>query len=314
MKRPRQDFRKVIELPLVVLAGLPNPISMAVAKATEASGTRVIAHPSGNDGTRLYPESNVSLLMNAVSGFAVRHLKSGSVPPTPKQIILAYVPADDQDRLLAEFEFFVFPISLNLLADYDEGGRQNRHNQSLAVKYVRDSLDVGLHEFAAVKRRLSNVSDREPLFLPPMNFKVSHAEQLADIFREMMRQETPWGDEISSIPRLSVTSDDLRNHVKKGVKKVVLSDVRGLLFPHDPHEHGRERELQPEPSSDERRHLMRSYFRFGVPLRNGLHHDAQFAGRPLRGERFECSHRGPLDLNCSHANIYPNDFVRPAKT
>jgi hypothetical protein len=292
-RKPRHDFRQTVQVPLVVLAGLPNPISMAVATTVEASlGAKVIAQPSGNDGKNLYAEKTVRSLINAVSGFAVRQLKSQNVPPTPKHIVLAYVPSEDEERLLVEFEFFVFPVRLSLLADYAEGGRQNRHNPKLAEDYVASSLETALREFAEVKRRLSNISDKEPLLLPPKNFRISSTERMADVFRSIIRQKTSWADQINSVQRVTATSDDLPKHVREGARKIVLSDLRGLLFPHDRSEHAPERELPEECSDDERKHVMRSFFRFGVPLRNGFHHDAQFAGRGLNRERFECSRKG----------------------
>ena len=315
MRRQRQDSRQAAQAPLVVLAGLPNPISAAVASAIEIrSRTRVINQSSGNDGRHLYTEKTIRALINAVSGFAVRHLRSQTVPPTPKHILLAYVPADDQERLLAEFEFFVFPVRLSLLANYDENGRQHRHNLKLAEEYVVSSLETAHREFMEIKRRLSNISDTEPLLLPPKNFRISDTERMADAFRAMVRQSTSWNNPVNSIKRVTVTSDDLWKHVRSGVQKTVLSDTRGLLFPHDPSEHGRESELPSDCSEDDRKQLMTSSFRFGVPLRDGFHHDVQFAGRDLNGQRFDCARQGLLELSCSHANVYPNDYVRPAKT
>jgi hypothetical protein len=315
MRRRRYDFRQATRAPLVILAGLPNPICVAVAAAIETrSRTRVIYQPSCNDGRHLYTEKTVRALVNAVSGFAVRHLKSEEIPLIPEHILLAYVPADDQERLLAEFEFYVFPVPLSLLAEYDENGRQNRHNRTLAEKYIVSSLETALREFTEIKSRLSSVSDKEPLFLPPQNFRVSGTEPIAYVFRSMMRQRTSWADLIDSVQRVAVTSDDLCKHIRKGIKKTVLSDARDLLFPHDPSEHGPERELPQDCSDNDRKHLMRTSFRFGVRLRNGFHHDVQFAGRNLNGQTFECTREGLLQLNCSHANIYPNDYVRPAET
>jgi hypothetical protein len=314
MKRQRQDSRQAVQVPLVVLAGLPHPISAAVARTVEATlRTKVISHPSGNDDRHLYADRTLSALINAVSGFAVRHLKSQTVPPRPKHIILAYVPAGDDERLLAEFEFFVFPVRLNLLADYDDHGRQHRHSLKTAEEYVVSSLQTALREFAEVRRRLSNISDKEPLFLPPQNFRVSRTERLADLFGEILRQRTSWADPLDSIKRVTVTSEGLPRHIRFGMRKTVLSDVRGLLFPHDPSGHGSLRELPESCSDDERKDIMRSSFRFGVPLRNGFHHDVQFAGRNLGGERFECCRQGSLELSSSHANVYPNDYVRASE-
>ena len=105
-------------------------------------------------------------LIRAVSRYAVKGLRPTASPPAPKQILLAYVPAGDEERMLSEFEFFVFPIRLSLLAAYDASGRQNRHNRDLAVRYLVSSLQIADREFMAVKSRLSSPSDKSPSSCP----------------------------------------------------------------------------------------------------------------------------------------------------
>jgi len=313
MKRDRRDYREKIQLPLLVLAGLPNPACAGIASLVEQHfRSKVIRHASGNDDARLYTDATIGALMNAVSGFAVRQLRSEAHPPVPKHILLAYVPSDDDEGLLDAFEFFVFPVRLVSLSRYDEHGRQLRHDLKVATDRVVSSLEVALHEFSDVKRRLSSISDTEPLFLPPENFHVSATLRAAGVFRAMFRQNTSWNDPVSSIQRVTVKSEDLPKVVRGGGQKRILSDTRGLVFPHDPSEHGLPRELPAECSPTDRKDIMRSYFRFGVPLRNGFHHDVQFPGRNLKGELFDCCRQGRIELSCSHANVYANDYVRPA--
>jgi hypothetical protein len=285
-----------------------------VAKATEGSlfpTPRVIFQASGADNKELYKKHTVVELMSAVSGYAIRQLKAQTTPPTPAQILLGYVPATDEEQLLAEFDFFVFPVRLTRLAEYDERGRQYRHDRKVAQDYVVASLQTALRSFMEVKRRLSSPSLREPFFLPPCNFKVSDSERIADLFGELRRAARPWGSPLPNVRTTRVTREQLRK-LPAGVQKEVLSDSRGLLFPHDRSVHGPARELPPSSSHEERKQFMRSSFRFGVPLIDGFHHDVQFGGRSLGGETFECSRKGTLQLSCTHANIYPNDFVRPA--
>lgn len=143
MRRGRLDFRQRVQTPLVILAGLPNPINGAVARSIEDKSSPrplVVSAPSGNDDAQLYRERTVSALMNAAGGYTVKHLKPLVAPPTPRHIVLAYIPAPDEERLLAEFDFFVFPVRLTLLAEYDERGRQRRHDREFADDYVIGSL------------------------------------------------------------------------------------------------------------------------------------------------------------------------------
>jgi hypothetical protein len=261
----------------------------------------------------LYREEAVAALMKGVTQYAIRQLKAHVAPPSPKHIILAYVPSTGEEQLLAEFDFFVFPLRLSRLAEYDAYGRQHRHNRKLAVDYVISSVDAAGRQFMDVKRRLSSISDKEPLFLPPQNFKVSATERIAGLFRRMSRQVAPWTERINRNRVVQATSEDLPRNIPRGARKMVLSDVRGLLFPHDRRQDGPVRELEEGSSHDERKLFMRASFRFGVPLENGYHHDVQYPGRGLTGQTFDCCREGSIALTCSHANIYPNDYVRPSE-
>jgi hypothetical protein len=313
MKRHRRTAKQT-HVPLVILVGLPHPICAAVGKVTEDTllpSPRVIFQASGADNRNLYKQHTVAELMRAVSGYANRQLEAKTVPPTPAQILLAYVPASDEEQLLAEFDFFVFPVRLSRLAEYDERGRQYRHDRKVAEDYVVATLQTALISFVEVKRRLSSPSPREPLFLPPCNFKISNAERMADLFREMRQAKRPWGSPLPDIRTAKVTHEQIRK-IPAGKQMEVFSDFRSLLFPHDRSYHGLARELPFGCSHEVRKQFMRSSFRFGVPLIDGFHHDVQFGGRSLGGETFECSQKGSLQLSCSHANVYPNDFVRPS--
>ncbi len=315
MKRNRWDARQGIHAPLVVLVGLPHPICAAVARVLEnrlSPSPQVIFQPSGADNRELYKKQSLTELMAAVTGFAVKHLRAEAVRPTPTQILLAYVPAADEEQLLAEFDFFVFPVRLTSLAQYDAFGRQFRYNREFAEDYAFASLETALGTFTNIKRRLSSPSHREPLFLPPRNFNVSNATRIADVFREMRLFTRPWAPPIADIRTTKVTHEQLER-ISHGAHKEVLCDARNLLFPCDQSHHGSVRDLPPSCTHEERKQFMRSTFRFGVPLIDGFHHDVQFAaGRKLGGERFDCSRNGILHLHCTHANVYPDDFVRPS--
>jgi hypothetical protein len=317
MTRQRQDVRKEVHTaPLILLAGIPHPDCAAVAAAVEASvspAPRVIFQASGSDNAALYREQTVAALLRAVTEYAVRQSRAQKVPPTPTQILLAYVPAPDEESLLAEFDFFVFPVRLTRLAEYDDYGRQHRHDRRVAETYVVSSITNVLRDFVEVKRRLSSASLREPLFLPPRNFKVSQTQKMADIFKEFRQAARPWGSPITEISTAKVTHKDLPKHVFGSGHKEVLSDSRSLLFPHDLSNDGFTREIPSDSSDEERKRFMRSSYRFGVPLTNGYHHDVQFAGRDLGGAVFECPVNGTLTLNSTYANVYPNDYVRPSK-
>jgi len=298
---------------VVVLAGLPFPVCGAVAKSIEtrlAPTPRVIYQPSGDQSGDFYREPTVEMLIRSISDYAVRQIKASVMPPVPQHIFLAYVPSADEERLLREFEFFAFPVRLERLSDFDEHGRQLRKNQGVAEQYTITCLEQASAEFSAVKRRLSSGSTKEPLLLPPRNFFVSAAERMADVYKDITHARLPWSDPINRLQRVMVTAQDLPRNIRPDARKEVFSDHRGLFFPHDRSEHGPARELAENCSHEERKLFLRSCYRFGVPLENGYHHDVQFISRGLNQVEFECSVAGTTRVTGTHANIYPNDYVR----
>lgn len=312
-KRKRLDFRQTPVAPLIALAGLPHPICGSVANLIEKEvvpAARVVFQASGSDPRQLYPVHTVHALIRAISEFSHRQ----SVLPAPECILLAYVPADDDEVLLSAFDFFVFPIRLSRLSEFDEHGRQNRHNLTTCAPYTIASIGTMKGQFLEVKRRLSSPSDTEPLYLPPRNFSTSDSECIGDKFRSMRRQQLGWTDSTKDVTRVDVTDSELPKHVPPGTMKTVLADTRGLLFPRDRTEHAPARLIEEGAPNLERQDLLKTLFRFGVPLRTGYHHDVQLPGRKLTGQQFECSKKGSIQLRCSYANVYPNDFVRPSKT
>jgi hypothetical protein len=315
-KHQRDRKRAPQKTPVVLLAGLPNSIARPVAISIQEKflPTRVISQASGFDNNNLYRIETVTGLVQAISGYAIRQAKAKQIGVAPANILLAYVPSADDERLLREFDFYVFPLRLTRLAEYSNQGKQFRYDRKVTEEYIGASLETALRNLnLEIMPRLSIPRWTEPLFLPPRNFKVSNTEKMADLFRQMRRGMQPWGDPLPNVRRVKATHEDLPHHIPKGVSKEVCSDYRDLLFPPDKTNHGPQRELDGTASDEERKQFMRSAFRFGVPLINGYHHDVQFAGRKLSGQTFECSREGVVQLNCDYANVYPNDFVRPSE-
>jgi len=119
----------------------------------------------------LYSEKLVSGLLEAVSNYAVRQQNAQPSSVTPNQILLGYVPAADEEHLLQAFDFFVFPVRLIKLAEYDAScGQQYRHSQEFALEYLVKTLEAAIRSFGPLKARLSTPGSREPFFLPPVIF------------------------------------------------------------------------------------------------------------------------------------------------
>ena len=313
MKKARVNDRSKQAIPLLVLAGLPHSNSAQVAQSVSsaiAPKPRTIHLPSTGKNNQLYTPEVITGFIRSVTEYAQRQLKGGAKrPSSPSQIILAYVPSPDVEKLLIQFDFYVFPVCLDELGEYDEHGKQKRHNTEDAKKYIIQKLIAAQSDFAQVKRRLSSPPMNEPLLLPPQNFRLAD-KVIAEVFLEMRKSKREWTDTINEVQSHQVTNDDFPKHVAKGARKRILVDNRNLYFPIDPSGHGLTRQLEDASSSVDRVALMRSSFRFGVLLTAGIHHDAQFLKAQLDNEIFECSINGNITVSGTHANVYPDDFVR----
>ena len=94
----------------------------------------------------------------------------------------------------------------------------------------------------------------------------------------------------------------------------MYKDTRGVVFPccRASESHGGQ-VFDHNAKVQVLRDLLQSTYRFGASLPPGFHHDAQFEdGRHFKATPFECSRNNQLSVSATHANIYPNDYVRPA--
>jgi hypothetical protein len=97
-------------------------------------------------------------------------------------------------------------------------------------------------------------------------------------------------------------------------RQMIFQDFRGVVFPcARPAELHGSQEIDTTADASVLRQILRSAYRFGRSLPQGFHHDTQLeGGRHFNQFKFDCSREGELAVTASHANIYPNDFVRPA--
>lgn len=110
-------------------------------------------------------------------------------------------------------------------------------------------------------------------------------------------------------------SEMLPRFLKPGEHQQIFRDARGIAFPsaRSTEFHGAY-QLNPSDDVDKLGELLRSVYRFGASVPQGLHHDAQFEyGRNFDQVEFECSKEGAIKVTGSHANIYPNDYVRASQ-
>ena len=307
---------------LFLLAGLPNPLHLRIEEFIQklvGSNAKVISSPSPSYDGPLYKQRTVNALLTAGAMFAIRRLKNRSddQPARPRRIALFYVPADDDQLLLAAFDFFVFPVPLRALAEFDEVGHQVRHERTACEAAIRKGMEAYTRELVGdVQQRIESRRSSEPLLLPPMNFHLKE-QRARDVFHELTRGARAWANAMPEGINPE-TFDRERLPVFLGYQETqaIYKDTRGVVFPccRASESHGGE-ELDQTAKVEVLRDLLQSTYRFGASLPPGFHHDAQFeGGRHFKEEPFECSRKGKLFVTATHANIYPNDYVRPSST
>ena len=305
---------------LFLLAGLPNPLHRQIEdffQRLAGANAKIISHSSPSDnGAALYKKATVDALLTAGATFAIRRLKNRSDDQSarPRRISLFYVPSDDDRLLLEAFDFFVFPVPLRDLAKYDERGHQLRHQRNACEDAIKKALENYTREFLGiVQRRVETRKSSEPLLLPPMNFHLK-TERALHPFRELTRGTRVWEKAFpDGITPATFDFDRLPDFLRAQESQVIYQDSRDIVFPcaRASEAHGGY-EFDHNAKVEVLRDLLKSTYRFGASLSPGFHHDAQFeGGRHLMATLFDCSRNGQISVTASHANIYPNDFVRP---
>jgi hypothetical protein len=281
------------------------------------TNAKVISSPSPSYDGPLYRQRTVDTLLTAGARFAIRRLKNRSANQSarPRRIALFYVPADDDQLLLAAFDFFVFPVPLRDLAKFDEAGRQVRQRRTACEAAIRKGMEVYIREFTGVvQQRIESRKSSEPLLLPPLNFHLKE-QRAKDTFRELTRGARAWENAMPEwINPETFDRQRLPGFLGHQETQVIYKDTRGVVFPccRATEPHGGQ-ELDHNANVAVLRELLQSTYRFGASLPPGFHHDAQFeGGRHFKATPFECSRNGQLSVSATHANIYPNDYVRPA--
>lgn len=319
-RRSRQSgTQSASRKPLYLIAGLSaDVLQEVIARLRERFPQRIFqGTPSRKQDRLLYPPELIDKLVREAASFAIRQRRhTGSRPPAPHSITLLYVPADDSERLLEAFDFAVMPAPLVALQAFGPRGKQHRHDVSLALDVISDALGPnGVPKMALdeVRQRLQRRVDNEALLLPPTNFSLGD-RRLWDLFVEFRQGRRPATDRFDELAPRRLTSADIQR-LGRDVRHCHV-DARGIAFlTANPAAYdGADWEKEEETDRSALMSTLRALYRFGGPLEVGFHHDAQRSdGRPFRNEEFQCCRAGALSLSTGHANIYPNDFVRPGR-
>jgi len=303
---------------LYLLAGLPKEVVNAAENflATRYKDTvRVHSVPASSKDGRLYPQSNVEALLRVALKFVDRRMKnSPTAEPHPRSILLLYVPAPDQDRLLQALDFCVFPIAMRRLAEYVDG-HQCRHTLKKCFVAVDAAMTIVRRDFEeVVQPRVRSRRSSEPFLLPPENFE-GRTGPIREFFIELTRESRSWADPYPEQDLLRwFDSEDLPQFLRRDERKEIFRDVRKLVFPcaRPSEPHGLAPPVVPDEELQYLQHNLKAIFRFGALLEEGFHHDVQLErGQRIKGVQFRCSRLGCVTVDATHANVYPNDYVRP---
>ncbi len=307
---------------MVVLAGLPR--QTATAAANTVSNTigpwRSVSVPFEEDDYCLYAsEGAIADLLRQVCGFAEKLQKrnNGNPIPAPSRIVLLYVKSGLSEKLLESFGFSVLPIPLEVPDWAWPKGKHWRFSIENVTNAIRGTLERLLEgPSAALKERLEARRSSDPLLLPPRNFHLKNGNLLSDRFLELM-ESLDWHALEKEIQPVKFTNENFAAYYKKvgGKNKRFNVDARGLVFPASNRGmHGPAREsLIAQGNSGSLKLLLESAYRFGTPLPAGYQHDVQYPhDKLLSNEQFACSVEGIVSISGTHANVYPNDSVRPA--
>lgn len=318
-KLPAGTSQSTTPVDLLLLAGLPHPLHSRIEEfLKELAGvySKVIAMSSSSHDGPLYRQHPVASLLRAAADFSIRRLKSRgeNQPPRPRRIVLFYVPADDDQQLLRAFDFFVFPVPLRDLAAFDEAGHQNRHNRSACEQAIKKAFAVYSRELiGSLQPRIESRKSSEPLLLPPLNFHLSE-RKLQQAFCELTRRTRTWENAMPDgiVPEM-FDREQLPEFLRPQERQMIFRDTRNVIFPcaRASELHGQLPEIKLESNLPVLQDFLRGAYRFGTPLPDGFHHDAQLeGGRHFHQMGFDCSRNGPISVTASHVNLYPNDYVR----
>lgn len=302
---------------MFVLAGLPPEVhTWAVGHLERLRPTaRVVGAPSSSQDGALYPDGVVDALVRSVAGFAIRRRANGpDRPVTPKFITLLYVPSRDKERLLHAFDFAVLAGSLTALMAFGETGRQLRHERRAVEQTLAEAAsEIGQSkvDMDEVLQRIGRRSDREALLLPPQNYHLTKG-LLASLFVEYRQGRRRSNDRFPELVSEELTHDELPRLPFKEVRRAYVDARQVAFLVADPAAYdGSTREVDESAEIRSLQSTLRSLYRFGAPLPQGFHHDAQRRdGNNFQQFPFDCEQEGRVAVSAPHANIYPNDFVR----
>jgi hypothetical protein len=269
------------------------------------------------DGGLLYPKAAREELARQATDFVVQRRARVPNPPTPRSIILLFVPAPDSEKLLEMFDFAVMPQPLVTLNLWDERGAQLRQTWSAVEEALNASLAAsGPARMALnlVTERLNRQADNEGLLLPPRTFTTNEGF-LADEFVAFRSGVRPWEDRLTHLGPAELTHQDIARIPEEKTRRSFVDARRiAYLIAHPSAYHAEPRTKGEDADLVTLLNQLRTLYRFGAGLPPGLHHDAIYRdGSAFKRTPFQCSQAGHREVSAAYVNIYPDDFLRIPK-
>jgi len=279
---------------LFVVTGFPtsnfSKLRSELSKPPFRKSGSFLCVPAKNHGT-LYTHKYINQIENAVAD----HVNKKAPDHLPQRLTVIHI--DDANEQLLFERCHLYASFRKLKSPSSEDWR---HEVSHALAAITASLDTD---------RIEPYSKYSPILLPPQNF-LCKKSKLNELLYAYSRGEIDASHISKQVESKCYNSDELPKVIDGG-KHFICTDRRGIAFPpcKKSEAHGIARNDNRITSA----HFLAGYYRFGIRYESGFHFDAQYPNKKnIRGAIFHCSMEGSITAQSkhSHANIYPNDFVR----
>ena len=317
---------------LVLLAGLPKDtlkwILETLSRDTSKRHCKFTGTPSTkSDWKDLYRESTLTEIQRTIAA-SVTNSPLGAVP-TPRRILVLYVPSKDFDLLITRFGITCYLKPL-LSVSAEQATTEPvfsddiawRHDRRAALEIITQALEQATVATDALKLEITD-KGRSPLSLPAWNFYFPDKESpIYETYLGLVRREASIADLSAALTPKRFSRDQLPARALKGNHHAdrFFQDVRDRVFPpdmyHAPNRYaettsgGNAGELERDGQSGILQALQQRY-RFGVIVRDGnVHYDVQYEmPRKLSNEPMYCAAMGNVLVTGSHANVGVNDVI-----
>ena len=312
---------------LVLLAGLPRWSLSWLLKVLDGDRSKKQFEFAGvpsikGDFKDLYVESTLTEFQKILTA---RITKNSSAPvPTPRRILMLYVPSKDIDVLIYKFGIacFMEPLAPTSSLPSLSNNISWRHDENIARQVVSDALERAVDATNALKIEITDKS-RSPFSLPARNFYYPDSETLIyESYLALVRQAISIEALSESLTARRFTRDHLPDRALKGSQYAdrFYQDARGRIFPPDRY-HPPVRYADSSDTNIAGRldiewrsnalTVLHQRYRFGVIVRDGnLHYDVQYEiPKKLYQEPMYCSTVGNVKVTGSHANVGVNDVI-----